>query len=166
MELLVVRHAIAEARDPGVSAETDAARRLTSEGKKRFRRGARGLRRLVPELDLIATSPLVRAVQTAQILAEFYEGVEMLEAGALAPAEASDAVASWLAERVPDTTVALVGHEPALGLMVGWLLSGKSRGVLQLKKGAACLLSCPGSPGAGTATLLWSLRPGHLRRLR
>src|SRR5882724_2462532 len=67
VRLLVVRHAIAE--DPAVFAATgrsDAERPLTEKGRRRMRRVARGLKKLVPAIDGLATSPLVRAVETAE----------------------------------------------------------------------------------------------------
>ncbi|HEX7242015.1 MAG TPA: histidine phosphatase family protein, partial [Longimicrobiaceae bacterium] len=77
MQLLVVRHAIAEDREEFArTGADDSLRPLTPEGRRRMRRAARGLRRLVPRLGLLASSPLTRAAQTAQILAEAYGGTE------------------------------------------------------------------------------------------
>jgi len=70
MHLLVVRHGIAEGRK--ASARTnrdDAARRLTTDGRRKMKNGALGLRQLVPEVDLLASSPLRRAADTADIIA-------------------------------------------------------------------------------------------------
>ncbi len=166
MDLLVVRHAIAEPHAPGSPANVDAARRLTATGKKRFRRGAKGLRRLVPTLDLLVTSPLARAAETAEILATVYAEPEPVESPALAPGHQPEALAQWLADRGATGTVAVVGHEPDLGVLVGWLLTDAPRGIIELKKGAACLVRCPDGPTPGAATLVWALQPAHLRRLR
>ena len=67
MELLLVRHAVAEARDPRRWPD-DRDRPLTQQGEARMRRAARGLGRVVPDVDLLFSSPLARAWQTAEIL--------------------------------------------------------------------------------------------------
>jgi phosphohistidine phosphatase len=61
MELLVVRHAVAEERDAfAKTGSDDAERPLTPAGRRKFERGARGLRRAAPSIDLLATSALTR----------------------------------------------------------------------------------------------------------
>src|ERR1051325_11585900 len=68
MELYVIRHAIAQ--QLGWKNDfTDEKRALTSEGRERMCEVARGLLRLGVHLDLILTSPLVRAVETAEVIA-------------------------------------------------------------------------------------------------
>jgi len=65
MDLLIVRHAIAEERDAfSETGKDDAERPLTPGGRRKFKRGARGLRRIAPSIDVLATSALVRAVET------------------------------------------------------------------------------------------------------
>jgi hypothetical protein len=69
MDLLIVRHGIAEDRETfTTTGKGDAERPLTDTGRRRFRRSARGLKRLVESIDLLGTSPLVRAVETGSIL--------------------------------------------------------------------------------------------------
>ncbi|HEX2091644.1 MAG TPA: phosphohistidine phosphatase SixA [Longimicrobiaceae bacterium] len=169
MQLLVIRHGIAEDRTEFArTGQDDSFRPLTREGSRRMRRAARGLRRVVPRLGLLATSPLTRAVQTAEILADVYGGMELTEIPELAP----DAHPSILLDRLrslqvdPAEPVALVGHEPDLGRLASWLLSGQGRSFLPLKKGGACLLGFEELPEAGQAVLRWALAPGQLRRLR
>ena len=146
---------------------SDAERPLTAKGKSRMRRGAKSLRVLVPQIDLLATSPLVRAQETAEIISEVYGDLEIVETSSLAPGEPPEAFAQWLGSQTPPgDTVAIVGHEPGLSLLTSWLLAGATRSIVELKKGGAVLLDCPGGPTPAAATLLWSLRPGHLRALR
>jgi phosphohistidine phosphatase len=129
-----------------------------------MRRGAAGLRRLVPDLEEIATSPLVRALQTAEILAAVYEGVEVVVAEPLAPGHGPQDVLAWIDQRRPARTLAAVGHEPGSSRLASWLLSGEERSFLELKKGAACLLELSRlAPAAGT--LLWLAPPRTLRRV-
>ncbi len=159
-QLLVVRHAIAE--DAAEYARThpdDAGRPLTSEGKKKMKRVAESLRTLVPDIQLLATSPFTRAVQTAEILAAAYDGLDPVVVPVLAPAQSADDVTRWLIGERRHDTVAIVGHEPS------WLLAKSERPFIEIKKGAALLLSFPGAVDAAAATLLWSLTPAQLRGL-
>jgi phosphohistidine phosphatase len=166
MELLVIRHAIAEDRDAfAKTRKPDAARPLTDEGRKKMRKVARGLREIVPAITVLASSPLIRARETADIVARAYGDVEVTTTPTLAPDQPPKGVAAWLEGRRADGTVAVVGHEPALSQLVGWLVSGEARSVIDLKKGAACLLDLPPGAAAATATLLWALTPAQLRAL-
>jgi len=66
MEVLLIRHAIAEPRpDEGGNQPDDRLRELTSKGRKRMKRGVKGLAKTVPTINVLASSPLVRAQQTA-----------------------------------------------------------------------------------------------------
>lgn len=165
MNLLVVRHAIA--MDPAEHAREhpdDASRPLTPEGRKKMQRAAQGLHSLVPELQLLATSPLTRARQTAEILAAVY-AVTPVVVPVLSPGQPVTDVGRWLERERRHDTVAIVGHEPGLSRTVSWLLAGTERPLLELKKGAACLLTIAEAVGAGSATLVWALTPAQLRRL-
>jgi phosphohistidine phosphatase len=166
MNLLVVRHAIAA--DPAEYAREhpdDAGRPLTPEGLKKMKRVARGLRSLVPDVDLLATSPYTRARETADILAAVYKPVTPVVVPVLAPGQPAADVGRWLEGARRHDTVAIVGHEPGLSRIVSWLLAGGERSFVELKKSAACLLAIPDTIGAGCATLRWALTPGQLRDL-
>ncbi|MEW5926184.1 MAG: phosphohistidine phosphatase SixA [Gemmatimonadota bacterium] len=168
MQLLVIRHAIAEDREEfAVTGLEDDLRPLTREGRRRMRRAARGLRGIVPKLGVLASSPLTRAAQTAEVLAREYDAGGWETWPELSPGVHP----SMLVERlrslhVEGGPVAVVGHEPDLGELVGWLLTGRAQSFVELKKGAACLLEFEGPPDPDRARLLWLLAPGHLRRLR
>ncbi len=167
MQLLIIRHAIAEDREEyAASGKDDALRPLTREGRVKMRQAAKGLRQLVKQLDVLATSPLARAVQTAEIVAAEYGISKPVTVPALAPGQPPDATAAWLRTLEHPGTVVAVGHEPDLGILVGWLVAGKGRSVIALKKGAACLVEIAAAPAAGQATLLWALTPGQLRRVQ
>jgi len=166
MELLVVRHAPAADRQSFARAhDDDRERPLTPQGIRRMQRGARALRRLVPELELLVSSPLRRAVETAAILAEAYGGLEVLQLEALAPGAPRAERVAFLEQRAAERA-AIVGHAPDLDEDVSWLVAGVSHPFVQLGKGAACLLELPGRIDAGRASLRWLLEPGQLRRLR
>jgi phosphohistidine phosphatase len=164
MHLLVIRHAIA--RDKlawGEAGRPDELRPLTRKGRRLMRRNLRGLVQLVGTPDVLAASPLVRAWETAEIVARAFAGLEIEEATVLAPGQPPSAVAGWLREFAGRELVAIVGHEPGLGLLVSWLLAGGGA-FMQLRKGGACLLELEGVESA-SAALLWSVTPRQLRRI-
>lgn len=166
-QLLVVRHGSAEdAAEYARHHPDDAGRPLTSEGKKKMKRVAEGLRTQVPEIQLLATSPFTRAVQTADILAAAYDGLTPVVVPVLAPAQTAAEVTRWLAGERRHDTVAMVGHEPGLSRVVSWLLAGSERSFMEIKKGAAVLLEFSDAVDAAAATLVWSLTPPQLRGLR
>jgi len=165
MELLVIRHADAgDAAAFAKSGRPDDERPLSPEGRKKMHQAARGLRGIVPDIAVLATSPLVRARQTADIVAEEFGGLRIDTVPALRPTQPPAALAEWLARHRSDGVVAAVGHEPHLSETVGWLLTGEARSLIELKKGAACLLASDGW-GPGAAVLRWALQPGQLRAL-
>lgn len=166
MDLLVIRHADAgDAVDFAKSGRPDDERPLSDEGRKKMRQVARGLHQIVPRIAVLATSPLERARQTAEIVAAEFDDPAIETAPALRPGEPPAALASWLERRRADGVTAVVGHEPHLSTTVGWLLTGKAHSVLDLKKGSACLLWCDASWGPGAAVLRWALTPAQLRAL-
>jgi phosphohistidine phosphatase len=166
VNLLVIRHAIAQEKEAfATTGKPDDLRPLTDEGRRKMREGAAGLRALVPELDVLAASPLVRAQETARIVADVY-GIGTVETtNALRPDAANTLFVSWLAAQNRDRTVAVVGHEPHLGMLVTWLMTGIGESRVELKKGAACLLEFAERPQRGHARLLWALAPAQLRKL-
>jgi phosphohistidine phosphatase len=165
MRLLLVRHAIAEDReDFARTGKDDNLRPLTHEGRKKMKQAARGLRSLVPEIDLLATSPLTRAAQTAAILDSVYGGLDEVEIDELSPETTPEQFLRWLRQQKGDV-IAAVGHEPSLSQILGWLLTGTDRRLFAFRKGGACLLDFPDEPAGGTATLLWALTPAQLRTL-
>lgn len=168
MQLLVIRHAIARDREEFArTGQDDDLRPLTPEGRRRMRRAARGLRRVVPQLAVLASSPLVRAAQTAEVVAGAYGVPEWDTWPELAPGVAPGMLLDRLRSlHVQGGPVAVVGHEPDLGELVSWLLCGQTRSFVEMKKGGACLLEFGGAPEAERARLLWHLAPAHLRRLR
>ena len=162
MQLLVIRHGIAV--DPDAAAD-DALRELTPEGRKKMERAAQGLRRKLDPPDILATSPLLRAQQTAEILAEAFGGVAITTVDELTPSQPPTALGPWLGKHKAHDLVAMVGHEPHLSAVVSWLLTGNDCSLLHFGKGAACLLDFSEAVGPGRASLLWFMRSGHLRAL-
>jgi len=162
MQLVLIRHARAEER---ALFKRDRTRALTEDGRRRMRKAARGLQVLVPGLAGIATSPLLRARQTAEIVANACNSPAAMPLPALTPGGAVHAVLAWLRAQPANATLALVGHEPDLGLLAGWLLSGRKTGFVQFKKGAAALIEFAGAPAAGEGTLAWLLTAAQLSEI-
>ncbi|MGH8609545.1 MAG: histidine phosphatase family protein [Gammaproteobacteria bacterium] len=97
MQVLVVRHAIAEQREEFArTGKDDCQRPLTDDGRRKMRRGAAGLRAVVPAIDVLATSPLLRAVQTAEILAAVYNGRNLVTVKELSPDSEFPPFLRWL----------------------------------------------------------------------
>jgi phosphohistidine phosphatase len=162
--LYVVRHAFAAHADPSQWPD-DAERPVTPDGAERFRRAARGLRRIVPNVDAVLSSGFARAWQTAELLhAEAGwpepEDCPALEVGR-APAEALAALRGRSEE-----SIALVGHEPYLSGLASLLAAGREGALaLELKKGGVVFLECDGPAAPGGAVLRWAVAPKILRAL-
>ena len=148
MKIYVIRHA--EAIEKGMVA--DELRHLTSEGRAFFRRVCRHFDHKGMSVDLILSSPLVRAVQTAEILAARlgFEG-EVAAVPELAEMLDREQLASLLARWPEARKVALVGHEPYLGKLVGELV-GRDAGFV-FEKGAGIALSY--APDRASSTFRW-----------
>ncbi len=165
MKLVIIRHGPAGDRDEWeAEGRDDRLRPLTSEGKKEMQRAAAGLAWLAPTIDVLATSPLVRAAESAEIVGSFYSS-KFVILDSLAPDHKPDEVVRWLRDQPAAQTLALVGHEPHLSTLVGYLLTEKRVSFVGLKKGGACLLDLSDSPRPGRATLKWALTPRVLQRL-
>jgi len=164
--LLVVRHAIAEDREVfAQSGQGDHLRPLTAQGRERMERAARGLAWAVEPPGFLATSPFTRAAQTAAILGTAFGGTQPVELEALTPSGEYADLVGWIRGRGPEAFVAIVGHEPHLSGFVSTLLGARGGSVIELKKGAACLLEVAPSVSPGSAHLRWALAPRQLRRL-
>jgi phosphohistidine phosphatase len=152
---LVIRHAPAESGPP------DAERALSAAGVSLLRQVRSALQALVPDIALIAHSPLRRARETAVLLAEVF-AVPIQETDTLAPGGLDDLL-PWLAGQ-PDA-VALVGHEDDLSYWVCHMLTGEAGRFFHFERAAACLLEFRGPLRPGAAELRWLLRPEHLARM-
>jgi len=162
-EIYLIRHGLAEER--GNSWPDDAKRPLTDEGISRMRKSVRGLSRLGVTLDVVLTSPLVRARQTAEIVAA---GVSprpsLISAESLAPDGSFAAVVADLEKHVRKGRIALVGHEPGIGELAARLIG--SRHAIEFKKGAVCRIDLATIPPSGPGDLRWLLTPKIMRAIK
>lgn len=165
MILYIVRHATAE---QAAADGDDGARKLTPRARVKMREAADGMRALAVEPDLILTSPLVRATETAEIVATAYPGVpapQVLPALAAGVA-ASDAVTA-LKQFARYDEVMIVGHEPQLSSIASLLLSGAADLMhIRLKQAGCIALELPQRFDRGGAELRWMLTLKQLRKAR
>jgi phosphohistidine phosphatase len=151
VNLYLVRHAEAIER----SATTpDALRYLTPQGRDSFRKIARRVRKVGATPDVIFTSPLLRAVQTAEILAERlkHKG-PVVVARELSPGFDLRALRALLSGAGSPAEAAFVGHEPDLGGIAAALMSISAG--FPLRKGAVVALEADGSARKGGSKFLW-----------
>lgn len=143
--LYVVRHAVAE---PAGFGTDDAARCLTKKGRKRFGRLVEALASGGMQVDLVATSPLVRTRETAEILADLLGGPRVEVVEALAPGADWQALVEWTI-RQDVASVAWVGHAPCVGRLVALTIGDGTAGI-RMQKGAVAAIRLddgPGQPG-------------------
>jgi phosphohistidine phosphatase len=165
VDLYLVRHAVAFSRDP-TRWPDDGERPLTPEGEARFRKAARGVRRIVTSVDVVLSSPLLRAWRTAELLEEEAgwpapKPEPVLEAGR-SPAEGIEVIEPHL----DVASLALVGHEPYLSELASILLTGSPTSLtMAMKKGGVGHLRLEDGLRRGTASLRWLVTPKALRAL-
>lgn len=159
-QLYAIRHAPAEDSSP----RGDAGRALTAQGRAEMEAAVAGLARLIDPLELIVSSPLVRARQTADLLAQRFPGTQREESAALALG-LDRATLGALIDAAPQRRIAIVGHEPDLSGLVGWLIAGGRGARLHMRKGAVAALMLGGGFGPRSAELEWHMTRGALRRL-
>lgn len=166
MNLYIVRHGIAVSLiSPDVKG--DEERWLTDRGKERMGEIAKGLKALGVKPDLLLSSPLVRAKQTAEILAKTLGCKERLQVTeALSPGFSITELCEVILEAGTPDNVMIVGHEPDLSELISMMVWGEDHGEVMMKKGGVALLSF-GSlpPGEQGVVLQWLIPPKVLRRV-
>jgi len=171
MNLYILRHAIAaDPGDPGMPAAlSDFDRPLTAEGRRRLRRSICGMEAIGVQFDLVVSSPLVRAIQTAEVVmkAMVIPRDALVVTETLAPGGSHAALVrevNRLAERAG--SIVLVGHEPCLSELIGLFCSGRDDASIVLKKGGLAKLESARLRTGRCATLEWLLTPKQLRAMR
>lgn len=143
MKIYFLRHGVAV--EPGEWKGNDYDRPLTSDGRERMAREAKAIRKLELDLDVILTSPLVRAKETAEIVARELKitSKEDERLGGDFDIATLEAILQGCADL---KALMLVGHEPSMSSVIGRLV-GVAR--VELKKGG---LACVELPDASTLT--------------
>lgn len=164
MKLYLLRHAIADLRDP-VRYPDDSLRPLTKEGKEKFRRICAGIQRLNLTFDLVVSSPYTRARQTAEVFCEELKisRSRLIFNENLTPFGNPQALFEEIYAQYTDlASLACVGHEPYLSELIGSLLCGNAATSITIKKGGLCCLSLAQLDFVGYATLKWLLTPAQM----
>lgn len=147
-----MRHGAAEGSESG---KPDTERHLTPEGINAIRNSLPGIQKLVGSLDFIITSPLLRAVDTANIVAEHFDCTGFLvESSNLSTPEKESAVTNELNKLIGKENILLVGHMPYLGGLCRYLVKGLEEEP-DLKKGSLVRIYIKGFPGPGEGVLRW-----------
>lgn len=159
-ELYLVRHGIAAER--GKDWPDDTQRPLTHKGIARMKEISAGLKDLGVTLDLILTSPLVRARQTAEVLHKELGGDAAIEhTTLLAPGGRPADLIEYLRSQKKAARIALVGHEPDMGQLAAFLIGAKAP--LVFKKGGICRIDFEKFPPVPPGQLQWFAPPQMLR---
>jgi phosphohistidine phosphatase len=164
MNLYIVRHGIAvEVGEHGV--RKDAERFLSEEGRRKTTAVGRGLKRLGIKPDLILTSPLARARETAELIAAAHDpGLPFEVFDPLAPGGDFIEVVRELKERsVAD--IMLVGHMPEVAEWVSMFVGGDPGMEFTFKRASVACIHFEGPPAVGCGRLEWLIPPGVLRSL-
>ena len=163
MKLYLVRHASAE--DIGGYGD-DSLRPLTEIGREKMKKIAAALYEMGVEPDLIVSSPYLRASQTAAILArELKYAGEPAHNDFLVPTGEPDDMIGEINKKYPVDELMLVGHEPNLSALAGFLLAGNADIAISIKKGGVCCLSVDDLRYDRKAVLEWLITPKIASRL-
>ncbi len=161
MLVYILRHAIAAPR--GVKLFPRDDRPLTEEGIEKMLKGAKGIIRIVDYVDIILTSPLVRAVDTAEIVAKALNVESKLQiCNELAPGSSLNNLLAYMVKFKKLNSIMIVGHEPDLSYFASALL-GKKSSIIEFKKGSLCCIEVTMIPSRRDGVLLWHLTPKQLR---
>lgn len=163
MQIYILRHAIAIPR--GTPGYPNDDRPLTDEGIRKMIGNARAINIIAGKFDAVISSPLIRAVHTANILAEHtgYKG-EIFITECLLPGSPQRSLFKYLSDFNQKEKICIVGHEPHLGFIASRLI-GISESVIELKKGAICRIDTEKFPPEKPGRLAWLFQPKQLRML-
>jgi phosphohistidine phosphatase len=161
MQLYILRHAIAVTR--GTPGYPNDDRPLTEEGIAKMTEGAKGIKETAGSFDLIISSPLIRALDTAKITAEAtsYEN-QIIISEHLLPGSPQRTLFKFIADYKHLEKILLVGHEPHLGFIASKLI-GVNEPVIEFKKGGICRIDLDDMPPKKNGKLIWHLQPKQLR---
>lgn len=158
MNLYLIRHAIAI--DEGTEGYEDSERPLTDSGRKKMRMIAKGLRGIGVGIDLIISSPYVRARETAEVLADVFKiKTEIGFSENLVQLGDPNLLIAEINEKYSVDSIAIVGHEPNLSALTGLLVSENAKIDMLYKKGGVSKLTTDDLHHSRTATLEWLLTP-------
>jgi phosphohistidine phosphatase len=159
MDLLVLRHGKAEQS----SDSADGKRPLTAEGKDEMRKIGKWMQQKKFRFDVIATSPLTRAYETAEIVARSIGQKERLIVWEeLGPGGDLDALSYRASLEGEDAAILLIGHEPMLSMLISRIISGQDTVSLILAKGGLAKIRNFLFDKRPSGDLQWLLTPGQM----
>jgi phosphohistidine phosphatase len=164
MDLYLLRHGKAERTAPNGGSEDE--RPLTGRGKSEMQEIASWIRSQGCVIDCIATSPLIRAKDTAAIIAEVYpdaKGPEQWEE--LAPGMEFDRLMDRIREQDSIPSLLLLGHEPSMSACISRIISGSGHVRIELKKGGLAKIVNFFPSAQPSGDLIWLLSPRHMRKI-
>ena len=153
MELYLLRHGIAEPRQPG---RADEKRQLTEKGRERLRAVLDVARKAGVSPSLVFTSPYPRAAQSAEMAAEVLGCKKVVATKALLPGSSRETVWDEIRAHREERAILLAGHEPLLGQAASFLV-GAAWVVVELKKGALVAIDIDRFDGQPRGLLQWLL---------
>jgi phosphohistidine phosphatase len=160
MDLFILRHGKA-----GQSSDNpdDSARKLSKAGRSEIREVARWMKKKNLRFDCIATSPLARAYQTAEIMAKSLDLKDRLEVwDELAPGGDPDSTCYHASQAGKDGAVILVGHEPGLSDLIGRIITGGDTASLVIAKGGLAKIRNFSFRDKPSGEVQWLLTPGQI----
>jgi phosphohistidine phosphatase len=153
VDVYLIRHADAVPQNNSGPC-SDEERPLSDVGHAQAHALGEALRQKGVTLAAIVTSPLLRARQTAEGMVKGWSPApQILPCEDLAPGSRPKRLARFLRSR-DAATVGLVGHQPDLGELAGWLI-GSKKAHIDLAKGGVAYISCDGEPRRGSGSLIW-----------
>lgn len=152
MEVYVLRHGEAEERETG---HADRDRKLTAKGKQDLKAVLKLARRAEVAPDVILTSPLRRAQETAAIAAEVLDCRHVVETRNLSPDASPELLWKEITSDHKVEKILLAGHQPHLGSLIGWLLEAPV--MVDLKKGSMVRIATQGKFGPPRGVLKWMI---------
>lgn len=159
--IYLLRHAEAEKND--YFHGKDAERRLTSGGKHQLRAAAHGMKKLGVNPEIVLSSPLARARETAEIVAEELKvAAPVMECLTLAPGHHPSELIRYLERHQDFHSILLVGHEPNMGHLLSTLVDRTGHSHIIFEKAGLGLIEVEGALHPGKGVLHWLLTPEQL----
>lgn len=149
-----------------LSVTEDLGRRLTASGRKKTEDVARSFGGMNIGIEKIATSPLPRARETAEVVAKVIGKQEKLEIwDELKPETETTALYRRLSKLKGESSILLVGHEPYLSELISELISGSKKSRILLKKSGMAKVAIDSFTPKASGQLRWLLTPRQLKKL-
>ena len=165
MELYFLRHGIAvESKE--AKFDSDSERPLSQEGIERMKDSLRGMKKMVLSFDQVFSSPYLRAMQTAKIVADSLCKKPPKATDALSPKGTFKDLTKLVQNFEGDAKLLFVGHQPCLGETISQLISGDPQSSIGLEKGALCLVETSEIGPGVLSQLQWLMTSEQLCNLK